>query len=172
MDEVLKGVRDISNLRTIILHEDVLHFVTDEPNLDKFKQKVVQAVGDKHKKLSFVNVHHFDSELLNKLIREGRVIHGSLVLSESNLGLKPHYLFSYDLAHLSKSEKVKVSKRIHGSEAKIKGKVYRYDGLKNLAGNELVSNSTMLVSQQNYEGFKLFLIENNVRHTVKKIWIE
>ncbi|MBW3003927.1 hypothetical protein KY337_05155 [Candidatus Woesearchaeota archaeon] len=174
VDEIIDRTRALSNLKSIILYDKDLYFLSEEPNPDYFKEKVEEAIyGIKHDyKINIINVHHHSSELMRDLMRHGKLIFGSIILSDAKFSLKPYYLFSYDLTQLSKSDKVKVSKRIHGSEAKIKGKTYKYEGLKSLQGNELVSNSTMLVSQENYDGFRLFLEEHNVKHSVKRIWIE
>lgn len=173
-DDIIKSTRFLPNLKSIILHDHELYFLTEEPNPDKFKEIITESLRETNHnyKINVVNIHHHSAELMRDLLRHGKLIHGSIILNESKFSLKPYYLFSYDLTQLSKSDKVKVSKRIHGSEAKIKDKVYKYTGLKELHGNELVANSTMLVSQENCEGFKMFLDEHKVSHTVKKIWIE
>lgn len=173
-DEIINRTRSLPNLKSIISYDKELFFLSEEPNPDKFKELVIENLKNiKHDfKINVVNIHHHSAELMRDLIRNGQLLFGSIILNDSKFSLKPYYLFSYDLTTLSKSDKVKVSKRIHGSEAKIKGKVYKYQGLKELHGNELISNSTILVSEDNYKGFQMFLDENKVAHTVKRIWIE
>lgn len=174
LDNIIDRTRKITSLKSIILYDNELFFLSEEPNSEKFKEKIEEHIYDiKHNyKINIINIHHHSSELMSDLLRQGELIFGSIILNESKFALQPHYLFSYNLTQLSRSDKVKISKRIHGSEAKVKGKIYKYEGLKEMQGNELISNSTMIVSQENHKGFKIFLESNNVKHTVKKIWIE
>ena len=174
IDSIIFKTKNLANLKSIIRYDKDLYFLSEEPNPDKFEEKVVESLSKiKHDfKISVINIHHHAPELMSTLIRKGQLLFGSVILSHTKLNLRPYYLFSYCLSNLSKSDKVKISKRIHGSKAKVKGKTYHYKGLKELQGNKLISSSTMLVSEENYQGFKIFLEHNNVKHSIQKIWIE
>ena len=103
------------------------------------------------------NLKDVDPTFLRNVLREGIVLHGGLVLTEKGLALQPRVLLAYDLSAVPAAEKARVARLVHGYATRRRSgrrwRTYRYAGLKDREGNDLVARSALLLRREDAEEF-------------------
>ena len=93
-----------------------------------------------------------ETELVGALSGEGLLLYGRpLVISEKKINLTPRMIIVYSLAKLPQTEKVKVSRALHGSRSRSTYKKKEYQtqtaGMVKEPGIEKISNGVLLVER-------------------------
>ena len=185
VDAAVRRLKDMPRLRAVVLfgscargdedkHSDIdLLIVLDARNPKQHLKEVVERISpvDPEGKISprVTNFRDYDASFFQNALREGKLLHGSLVVLGSTLGLKPYRLIHYDLSELKNTTKVRISRRVHGYSTMKGGKTYRYPGLveeKDVA----VMRSTVVVPES-VSWFSDFLKREQVPFTEKLIWM-
>lgn len=103
------------------------------------------------------NLQDLEPSFLKNVFEEGIVLHGKLVLSPAHLALRPRVMISYDLSGLTRTQKVHVSRLIHGYESRKvvggKPRIYRYPGLKDRYAAVVISRSAILLRPEDAKKF-------------------
>ncbi len=103
------------------------------------------------------NLRDLDPSFLRNVFEDGIVLHGKLVLTPDHLALRPRVMIVYNLSGLSRTQKVHVSRLIHGYESRKvvggKPRTYRYPGLKDRYGAIVVSRSAILLKPEDANEF-------------------
>lgn len=103
------------------------------------------------------NLQDLEPSFLKNVFEDGIVLHGKLVLTPAHLALRPRVLIAYDLSGLNRTQKVHVSRLIHGYESRKvvggKPRSYRYPGLKDRYGATVVSRSALLLKPEDARKF-------------------
>ncbi len=103
------------------------------------------------------NLKDVDPSFLRNVLREGVVLHGSLVVTREGLGLQPRVLLAYDLSGAAGAEKARISRMLHGYETHVRlghtQRTYRNPGLKEGEGNALVTRSALLLRKEDADAF-------------------
>ncbi len=190
MNELIKNaveqLRDLPHLKAIILYgsyargdfdrrSDIdLLIIVDAQQPKKFLKEVIKRVSsiDPEGKISprLTNFKDYDPAFFQNVLREGRVLFGSLVVGAKNLALQPYRLINYDLTTLPASVKVRISRRVYGYTSLKGAKKYRYQGLADEEGVFVFPTSTVLLPESNM-GFISFLKRENVPFEERKVWM-
>jgi predicted nucleotidyltransferase len=182
----IENLKSLDKLKAIILfgsyargeankQSDIdLLIVMDSSQPKKYLKEVINRLSsiDREGKISprLTNFNDYDPELFQNVMREGKLLHGSLVIDNKKLALVPYRLINYDLSSLSNSKKVKISRRVYGYKT-IKGsKQYLYNGLNKEEGVLVYPTATVLLPENNL-GFIEFLNIEKVPYKEKKIWL-
>lgn len=64
------------------------------------------------------NLKDLDPSFLQNVLREGIVVHGSLVLTQRGLALQPRVILAYDMSRAPAAEKARISRFVHGYETR------------------------------------------------------
>ncbi len=122
---------------------------------------------------TFTNLGDLETPFLGTVFREGIVLHGKMLLNPDHLALQPRVSLAYDLARLSPSKKVQISRLVHGfkSRKKVRGKLrtYEYPGLKGQYGAVSVSRSVLLLRPEDSEKFIQELEKRKVPYTKRDV---
>jgi len=165
LDRLTEGVCALPQVRALLLFGSLargearpdsdidLLIVTDAADPGRIRRRVAQIIGAlrPHRDVRpiLTNLQDLDPTFLRTVLREGRLLHGKLVVAPGKLGAFPHALFSYDLRPTSASTRVRLSQKIHGyrSRKRVRGKMksYAYPGWKDREGATLVARSVLLV---------------------------
>lgn len=160
-------------------HSDIdLLLVVDLPDPGVLRRRIARLIGglSPHRDLNPVltNLHDTDPSFLRRAFEEGFVLRGRVVLTPDRLALEPRVLVAYDLSRLAPSEKVRVSRLVHGfrSEKTVKGRrrTYKYPGLRDRYGAEIVSRSVLLAKAADAQRLLKELDELNVRYTARRVY--
>lgn len=130
-----------------------LLLVLDREDLASARSDVAAILSDlkprREMSPTLTNLRDLEPTFLRNVFREGKVLHGKLLLTPDHLALRPRVLVSYDLSGKKASDKVHVSRMVHGfrSRKTVDGKprVYEYPGLKGRSDALLVSRSAILL---------------------------
>lgn len=188
IENAVNILRDIENLEAIILFGsyakgnetavsdiDIMVVVDTEKPKEILPLVIKKLSGiDKEGKISprVTNLKDIERDFLLDVSRHGKILYGKIILNDKKMMLKSYRLLYYDISDLPLSKKVLVSKRIHGSESVVKNKKYSYKGIKDIYGFEIIGRSLVLVPEENFENFKIFLDINNVKYKEKRVWVE
>ena len=184
--KAIENLRDLDKLKAIILfgsyargEEDKksdidLLIVLNTKNPKKYLKQVIKRLSpiDKEGKISprLTNLKDYDPIFFQNVLREGKLLFGSLIIDNKKLALKPYRLINYDLSKLDNSKKVRISRRVYGYISKKGSKKYNYKGLKDEEEVFVYPNSTVLISESNL-GFIEFLKREEVPFKEKKVWL-
>ena len=184
--DAVESLKDLENLKAIILfgsysrgeedrRSDIdLLVIIDSEQPKKYLKEVVERISklDKEGIISprLTNLKDYDPGFFQNVLREGKVLFGSLVVDNKKLALRPYRLVNYDLSTLDNSKKVRISRRVYGYISKKGNKKYEYKGLKDEEGIFVYPNSTVLIPEDGL-GFIGFLKRENVPFKEKKIWL-
>lgn len=184
--KAVENLRDLESLKAIMLfgsyargEEDKksdidLLIVIDSGNPKKYLKEVVKRISkiDEEGLISprLTNLKDYDPSFFQNVLREGKLLFGSLIVDNKKLALKPYRLVNYDLSKLDNSKKVRISRRVYGYVSKKDDKKYEYGGLKDEEGTFVYPNSTVLIPEDNL-GFIEFLKRENASFKEKKIWL-
>ncbi len=129
-----------------------------------------------HREISptLTNLRDLEPTFLRNVFREGKVLHGKLLLTPDHLGLRPHVLIAYDLRGKKATDKVHVSRRVHGfrSRKNVDGKprVYEYPGLKERPDAALVSRSALLLRPQDADELAAELDRRKIPYLRREVY--
>lgn len=184
--KAVENLRDLDRLKAIILfgsyareEEDKksdidLLIVLNVKQPKRYLKEVIKRLSaiDKEGKISprLTNLKDYDPSFFQNVLREGKLLFGSLVLDNKKLALNPYRLVNYDLSKLNNSKKVRISRRVYGYISKKGNKKYNYKGLKDEEDVLVYPNSTVLIPETNL-GFIEFLKREEVPFKEKKIWL-
>lgn len=166
--EKLKKIKYIKNIYQVVLFGSVA--TGEDTNTSDIDIAVIHNMKDKFKLMNEVNkvIHEKiqitylnikdlpkEYEMTSALTGEGFLLYGhpiNIKLAEKKL--KPRVLISYDLSSLSRSDKMKVNRALHGgiSRNKYKTKIYetRVIGLVNEPGVNKFSKSVLIIDRKKY----------------------
>ena len=171
IERFVSRIKDLPGLQAVVLFGsfargdvdrrsdiDVL-LVLDREDLASVRSEVAAAIGElkPHREVSptLTNLKDLDASFLRNVFRDGRVLYGKLLLSPGHLALKPRTLIVYDLAGKKGSDKVQISRMVHGYRSRKtrdgKARVYEYPGLKGREGAILVSRSAIMLRTEDAE---------------------
>lgn len=127
--------------------------VVDRADRGALRPVIARLISDMkpHREINptLTNLSDLEPTFLRNVFREGVVLHGKIILSPEHLAVQPRVMLAYDLSALKPSEKVGLSRMIHGFESRKtvggRRRVYRYPGLKDRYGATIVSRSVFLV---------------------------
>ncbi|MEA2053554.1 MAG: nucleotidyltransferase domain-containing protein [Candidatus Thermoplasmatota archaeon] len=186
----VEKTKDITNLRCIVLFGsmargeadkrsdiDVL-LVIEEENPKLCIPEIMNIVTSlkPHREIKPVvtNLADYDEEFLWTVLREGKVLWGSMVVTPDKFLLSPYRLISYNLSKLKPSKKVKISRLIHGYQSKkiINGetKKYKYTGLKDKYNVHVISKNTVLIPERHAKNFLSELDKHGVEYQERIVW--
>lgn len=184
--KAVDNLKEIKKLKAIILfgsyargEEDKksdidLLVVIDSNQPKKYLKEVIKRISkiDKEGLISprLTNLRDYDPSFFQNVLREGKILFGSLVVDNKKLALKPYRLVNYDLSRLDNSKKVRISRRVYGYISKKGNKKYNYKGLKDEEDVLVYPNSTVLIPESNL-GFIEFLKREGVPFKEKRIWL-
>lgn len=161
-------IEDLPNLQAVVLFGsfargdadrrsdvDVL-LVLDRDDLRSVRSQVAAILSElkPHREITptITNLRDVDASFLRNVFREGKVLHGKLLLDPTHLGLEPRTLIAYDLTGRKSSDKVQISRTVHGYKSRKtvngKSRVYEYPGLMRRPGAILVSRSAILLRSE------------------------
>jgi predicted nucleotidyltransferase len=184
LDRFVAKVRDLPGLQAVVLFGsfarrdidrrsdiDVL-LVFDSGDPGSLRSRVAAIVGElrPHRDINPVltNLRDLDASFLRNVFREGVVLHGKLLLGPDHLALQSRVLIAYDLAGMAPSDKVQISRLVHGfrSRKTVGGRrrVYEYPGLKGRPGAVPVSRSVLMLRPEDAAGFERELERRRIRY--------
>lgn len=166
--EKLKKIKYINNIHQVVLFGSVA--TGEDTNTSDIDIAIIHNMKDKFKLMNEVNkvVHEKiqitylnikdlpkEHEMVSALTGEGFLLYGRpMNIKLDKKELKPRILISYDLSSLSKSDKMKVNRALHGgiSRNKYKGKIYetKVTGLVNEPGINKFSRSVLIIDRKKY----------------------
>jgi len=190
IEKFVEKAKNIQNLKCIILFGSIVRneadkrsdidllLLFDEENPKSHIPEIMNIVTNlkPHREIkpTITNLVDYDEEFLQKVLREGEVLWGKMIITPEKLLLKPYRLISYDISALKSSKKVKISRIIHGYQSKktIDGKIkqYKYLGLKDKYNVYLISKNTVLISEKYIKNFLNDLEKYHVNYQEKMIW--
>ena len=135
--------------------------VVDRKDPGSLRSELARIISDMkpHREIApiLTNLGDLEPSFLKNVFEDGIVLHGKLVLSPAHLGLRPQVMIAYDLSGLTRTQKVHVSRLIHGYESRklVSGKprTYRYPGLKDRYGAVVISRSAILLKPEEANRF-------------------
>ena len=184
--KAVENLKDMDKLKAIMLfgsyargEEDKssdidLLIVLDAKKPKKYLKEAIKRISgvDKEGKISprITNLKDYDPSFFQNVLREGKLLYGSLIVDNKKLALKPYRLVNYDLSKLENSKKVRISRRVYGYTSKKGDKEYKYKGLKDEENVLVYPNSTVLIPEDSL-GFIEFLKREEVPFKEKKVWV-
>ncbi len=119
--------------------------------------------------------HHFDTQFLESIVRQGRVLLGRLpALTPSQLDLQPLRLVSYRTGRLSARERARFLREVDGYETRKRvGRttyVVRKPGFLTEAGGWRVGRGAVIVPEESIEAFDELLRRYNATRSIVAIW--
>lgn len=173
IEEVVAKLRSFPEVTAVVLfgsfaRKDIdrrsdidLLVVVDRQDPGSLRSKVARLISEMkpHREISpiLTNLQDLEPTFLRNVFDDGIVLHGKLVLSPAHLALQPRVLIAYNLSGMSQTQKVHVSRLIHGYiSRKIVGekqRTYRYPGLKDRYGAVVVSRSTIWLKPEDGKNF-------------------
>jgi predicted nucleotidyltransferase len=104
-------------------------------------------------------------DLKRSMISNGIVLYGRYTDKSEDSSQK--VLFMLDVTGFSKTEKIKIWRKIYGYKQKVGKKVYISDSL----AEEKIGRGAFLCGLENVEKVKEFLKKNKVKYRLKDIWV-
>lgn len=173
IDRFLGKLRSVPRLEAIVLFGSVargnasrdsdidLLVVLDMEKPEILRRRIAAWITElrPHREIRPVltNLRDIDPVFLRNVLREGIVLHGRVILTESGLALQPRVLLAYDLSTAPAAEKARIARLVHGYSTRRRfgrrWRTYRYPGLKEREGNTLVARSTLLLGREDAEAF-------------------
>ena len=105
-------------------------------------------------------------DLKRSVISNGIVLYGKY--SDEPDELKHKILFIADLVDKSKTEKIKIWRKVYGYEQKVGKKTYVFDGL----SEKKVGRGAFISNLENSEKVKEFFRKNKVKYKLLDFWME
>lgn len=135
--------------------------VVDREDPGSLRPELARIISDMkpHREIApiLTNLQDLEPSFLRNVFEDGIVLHGKLLLTPAHLALRPRVMIAYDLSGLNRTQKVHVSRLIHGYESRkvVGGKPrnYRYPGLKDRYGATVISRSAILLKPEDARRF-------------------
>lgn len=179
--EKLKKIRYIKNIYQIVLFGSVA--TGEDTKTSDIDVAIIHNMKDKFKLMDEVNkvIHEKiqvtylnikdlpkEHEIISALTGEGILLYGRpLNIKLNKKELKSRILISYDLSSLSRSDKMRINRALHGSisKNKYKGKIYetKVIGLVNEPGINKFSRSVLIIDRKKYAKITNLLKRFNAR---------
>jgi hypothetical protein len=173
LDEVVNKLRSLPEVTAVVLfgsfaRKDIdrrsdidLLVVVDREDPGSLRPRISRLISGMkpHREISpiLTNLRDLEPTFLRNVFDDGIVLHGKLVLSPAHLALRPQVIIAYDLSGMTQTQKVHISRLIHGygSRKTVGGKVrtYRYPGLKDRYGATVISRSAILLKPEDARKF-------------------
>ncbi|MEW6328772.1 MAG: nucleotidyltransferase domain-containing protein [Candidatus Micrarchaeota archaeon] len=191
IEKFVEKAKELPELRAIILfgslargEEDprsdidlLMLFECERPDI-KYSEKVNAIVSSlkPHREISatLVNIDQYDKGFIQNVLREGKPLFGSIVVSVDNLALAPLSIISYDLSRSEPSVKQKIVRAVHGyvSKKKVNEKEieYKYAGFKDQEGVRLISSGALILPEEKADGFVDLLSRLGVSFKLWRVW--
>lgn len=191
IDRFVARIRNLPDLQAVVLfgsfargdidrRSDIdLLLVIDREDLSSARSEVAAILSElkPHREISptLTNLEDADASFLQNVFREGRVLHGKLLLTPDHLALEPRALIAYDLAGKRAADKVQISRLVHGFRSKKathgKPKVYEYPGFQGRPGATLVSRSVVLLTAQDAADLVRELERRKISYTRRDVYL-
>ncbi len=191
IDQFVQRIRGWPDLQAVVLfgsfargdvdrRSDIdLLLVLDREDLASARSEVAAILGElkPRREISptLTNLRDLEPTFLRNVFREGRVLHGKLLLTPDHLALRPRVLISYDLSGKKATDKVHISRLVHGfrSRKTVDGKprVYEYPGLRGRPDALLVSRSAIALRPGDAEELVAELDRRKVPYVRQEIFL-
>lgn len=157
---------------------DVL-LIFDEPNPGRHLTEITKLITalKPHREIRplLTNLKDLSPDLLKRVMREGVVVYGKLVLTPERLAVKPYCIVSYDLSDANSVVRQRVARRVYGyvSRKRVGRRVrtYRYSGLADRRDCFILGRSVIALPQEVAEGFVEFLRTNGVKVSLREAFM-
>lgn len=84
----------------------------------------------------------------------------------------PYYLFSLDVSHLVRKEKMRAWRALYGYQQKVRGKLFTAPGVVRRAGGRKLGNGVVLVPVEGKDAVVRTLLEHRVRFEITEVWTD
>lgn len=155
----------------------LLLFKCDRPDI-KYSSKVNEIISSlkPHREImpTLANISQYDKAFVGNVMREGKPLFGSVLVSAKGLALAPFTIISYDLSKAKGGVKQKVVRAVYGyvSKKRVREKImeYKYKGLKDDEGVVIIAPGALLLPDEKATGFMQFLKRVGVPFNSWRVW--
>ena len=190
IDRFVERVKSWPDLRAVVLfgsfargdvdrRSDIdLLLILDREDLASARSEVAAILSElkPRREISptLTNLTDLEPTFLRNVFREGKVLLGKLLLTPDHLALKPRVLIAYDLRGKKATDKVHISRMVHGfrSRKTVDGKlrVYEYPGLKGRPDAFLVARSALLLRPEDADELAAELDRRKIPYDRREVY--